>query len=342
MRPVKLQGEDQATARKGGSYFVGAKKLNFVSSGCAILDDVLGGGYALGRITNIVGDKSTGKTLLAMEGLTNFALQYTKGVGRYAEAEDAWDIEYARALGAPVDKIILNKKSADMRTVEDFHDDLRNFCDDRAKKKQSGFYVLDSLDGLSDEAEMEREITAGTYGAEKAKQMSTLFRKLRGKIREGNTHLQVISQTRQRIGVTFGRKYSRSGGDALNFYASQVLYIAHVGRVYKVRRGIKRAVGVDIQVNCEKNKIGLPFRTCRIPIVFGYGVDDIMANLFWLKENKSLDAAGLTIESARNLMNNHWDLDPEERREVRQALADVVHEVYAEIETEFLPTQPKY
>src|SRR5262249_54440053 len=123
-----------------------------------------------------------------------------------------------------------------------------------------GFYILDSLDALSDEAEKARAIDEGTYAMNKAKQMSALFRRLCQEMAQYNCTLAVISQVRDNIGVTFGDAYTRSGGKALDFYCSQIVWLAQTGKIARTVKGIERIVGVDIKAKVKKNKVGLPFR----------------------------------------------------------------------------------
>src|ERR1700693_4541560 len=114
MRPV--------LKKSGGSYFgAPAGALDFIPSGSKLLDCVLGGGWPLGRVANVVGDKSTGKTLIAIEACSSFAQRFPKGLMWYREAEAAFDMDYAEALGMPTKRI---KFRDDMETVEDFFDDL--------------------------------------------------------------------------------------------------------------------------------------------------------------------------------------------------------------------------
>src|SRR3990167_10288547 len=210
-----------------GMYFkVPSVNLDFVHSGAAVLDCIIGGGWPLGRIVNVVGDKSTGKTLLAIEALTNFLRQYPDGKAYYAESEAAFNQEYAQALGLPLDKIQFPEN---IDTVEQLFDDIT-----RALKEagdQRVLYVLDSLDALTDESEKGRDIRDGTYGTGKSKQMSQLLRRLVRDVEKSKATVMIISQVRDNIGATFGRKYTRSGGRALDFYASVVVYLAHLEEI---------------------------------------------------------------------------------------------------------------
>lgn len=324
----------------GGAYFTSpSSSLDFIHSGAAVLDCVIGGGWPLGRICNIVGDKSTGKTLLAIEALTNFSNTYPKARARYVETEAAFIPEYAHALGLPTDRVDFPEG---VDTVEELFDDI---VDAIVKSKGKPFlYVLDSLDALTDEAEKKRDIREGTYGASKPKQMSQLFRRLTSRVEKSNVCVIIVSQVRDNIGVTFGRKYSRSGGRALDFYASIVLHLAHLGEIKRTIKGVKRTVGVNIRAKCTKNKIGLPFRECEFPILFSYGIEDVVANLDWLKANKKADALGISKKEFEKLRKRVMSgkLEDSEYREVQEVLSDALATAWREVETSFLPKRRKY
>ena len=312
-------GEDLAPPQ-GRSYFADSSQrpYEFIHSGSTLLDCVIGGGWPLGRIGNIVGDKSTGKTLIAMEAIANFFLTYPQGRTAYLEAEAAFDEEYADRLGIPVSQI---EFEYELDTVEQFFKKLESLCKELEPTKKPALVVLDSLDALSDAAELERGIDDGSYGAGKAKKMSELFRRLVRQIKRTRICLLIISQVRDNIGVTFGKKYSRSGGRALDFYASQVIYLAHLKQLSMTRRGVKRAYGICIKAKCDKNKIGLPFRECEFEIHFGYGIQDL----------KSCEEFLSTIKYKGNVAK----LTDEQLRET-------VREEWSALEQEFLPTETKY
>lgn len=300
------------------------------------MDLALGGGWAERRIANIVGDKSTGKTLLAIEATANFALKYPKGRIRYCEAEAAFDVDYARALGMPVDRVDFTEP---MDTVEQLFEDLSAVVKDA---KHPTLYVVDSLDALSDESEMSRDIDKGSYGAEKAKKMSQLFRRLARQMAKANLTLIIISQTRDKIGVMFGDRHSRAGGKALDFYASQVPWLANVGRITKTIGGIKRVVGVDIRAKIKKNKVGLPFREADFTIRFGYGIDDISSCLDWLAKTKTLKHLGLSDKELDLIERKVLEGPDEETQRKMDEIRALVEKKWQEIETSFLPQRPKY
>ena len=269
---------------QGGSYFSRPSKRECIKSGCTLLDLILGGGWALGRISNVVGDKAVGKTLLAIEAAANFAAKYENGKVWYREAEAAFDKDYAAALGMPLDRVDFGKRKFD--TVEDIFEDMESKIDWAEDHKAPGLYIVDSLDALSDRKEMAREIGEQGYHLEKQKLMGVLFRKLIRRVDETNIHVMFISQVRDKIGVTFGDRHTRSGGKALDFYASQILFLSHIGQISKTVKGSKRVVGVNIKAKCKKNKVGLSFRNCEFPLMFGWGIDDATANINYLKAAK--------------------------------------------------------
>lgn len=321
-------------------YFIANKKLKFFSTGCALLDSALGGGYAQGRVINVVGDKSTGKTLLAIEACANFAISYPTGIIRYKEAEAAFDKGYAEILGMPLSRVEFEE---DFDTVEELEKDVKAFCARIQKKRVPGLYIIDSLDALSDKAELERDIEKGTYGMQKARLMSEFFRRNKRTLQRAKVTLMIISQVRDKINVTFGRKWTRSGGRALDFYASQVLYLAEIKKLYKTVRGVKRAHGVVIRAKVTKNKVGIPFREVDFSLIFGYGIDDVLASLDWLKSIKDLRRVDLPASCKPAQETKKIKEMPHTKRIKRMAeIKTAVQECWIEIEMDFLPKERKY
>lgn len=324
----------------GGNYFSAPKNnIEFIKSGSMLLDCALGGGWAENRIANIVGDKSTGKTLLCIEACANFAAKHAKGKIRYREAEAAFDKGYAAALGMPVDRIDFGSGKLD--TVEDLFEDLTRICKGARQKE---LVIVDSLDALSDRSEMERDIDQGSYGANKAKKMSELFRRLTQTMNDKAVTLLIVSQVRDKIGVTYGAKHTRTGGRALDFYASQVLMLAHLSRIVKTRKGIKRATGVRVLAKLDKNKISLPFREAEFAIHFGYGINDPQACVDWLKVTKGFKAKDFDMseEESKNILDTLLDLSRGEERAIVKRLHQAVHERWYEIESDLMPKRSKY
>ena len=345
---LEAPGEpEEPSARPASDYFAQTEKegVEFLTSGCTIIDCVVGGGWAMGRVVNIVGDKSAGKTLLAIEACANFDRQYPDGYMRYGEAEAAFDQKYAEALGLPEGRVDFNGSNPDkgLDTVEDFFEDMNRCLDKHGDKPM--LYILDSLDALSDAAEAGREIDEGSFGANKAKKMGELFRRLVRRIEESRCLLIIISQLRDKINVTFGEKQTRSGGRALDFYASQVVWLADVGKLTKEIGGVKRVVGNDVKLRCKKNKVGLPFRECEYPVIYGYGVDDMAANVQWLlevKRGERLKEVGMSEAGYKVRIGNLRNKGGPEAASVREKLNRIVRDEWTKIETKFLPQSRKY
>jgi protein RecA len=335
--------------KSGGRYFAREATLTFFSSGCKTIDLALGGGWVCGRVSNVVGDKSSGKTLMAIEAMANYARTFpdaSKFKIRYYEVEEAFDDGYAEVLGMPLNRVERGGESAD--TVQEFARDLTAFCK-KIPAGGGGLYIVDSLDALSDEGEINAKIDKktgqekGTYGMGKAKEMSRMFRRLIRKIKRANVHLMVISQIREKINVSFGEKYTRAGGKALDFYASHVVWLAEIGKVYKVRNSVKRAVGVQVKLRVKKNKVALPFREVEYPILFAYGTDDLRAALEWLDEVGRLSEVGMSSQKEIDkFMEGFHKLPAKEAGPERKRINKVLRRVWYEIEATFLPPQGKY
>lgn len=346
-RPKPSDAADKPKRR--GAYFTEPPPLRFIPTGCTLLNCVISGGdkgWPLGRCVNIIGDKSTGKSLLAIEAAANFAKTYPRGQVWYRESEAAFDLDYANRLGLPEDRVDFGSEGIDTQwdTVEDVMEDLDRILA-RAEKdrKHEGLYIIDSLDALSTRVALKREIGKGSYNLDKPKAMSELFNKYVRRLKKTNICMMVISQVRDNIGVTFGEKYKRSGGHALDFYASICLWLSHIKTHRKTVNGITRPVSVQIRARCKKNKVAQPFRECEFFIRFGYGVDDLEANLSWLSEagrlstiERGLTEAGLGkfIKRVENSGNDYeaW------MAHISQITADG----WAEVEKDFLPTRSKY
>lgn len=358
--------DNPANEQAGNSYFADSSQrtdLEFFSSGSVLYDQsVLGGGYVLGRMSNVVGDKSTNKTGQMIEAVVNFKLAYPDGLIRYAETESAMDIGYAGAMGMPVDivewadfkkskktvKFAEDKEDEDVsdRTVEWVFEDLRRFLS-RLKGKP-GLYIVDSLDALSDRAEMEKaDGDSGGYGMRKAKALHEMFRRLVGELERSRCALLIVSQVKDKINaVAFGETLYRTGGHAMDFYATQVVWLANVGTLKKTIAGVERKIGLLLKAKCKKNKVGLPLRECVFPLIFGYGIDDITANVEWL-----IDVGSTELLADVDMSKSGYKLriaslrdskDRNEIIEVRRKLNALVVREWARIEQGFLPKQRKY
>lgn len=336
--------------RERGSLFLPTtSSLARFSSGCGLLDCAIGGGWPLGRVINVVGDFSTGKTLLGIEACANFAREVPDGKIVYVEGEGAFDTSYAERVGLPTERVEfpndlvnttrqkLSGKEFRIDTVEALIKDVRVRV---RKTKRKILYLVDSMDSLSDEAEKDRDLDKGTYGGAKPKLLSEFFRTEAAAMRDKDFTLFIISQVRDAIGVTYGKKQRRSGGKALDFYASLVVWLAKVRIIEKTKLKSKRAIGVEIRAKVEKSKVGSAFRECQFPIHFNYGIEDVQAAFSWLEEEGILEdaQAELGFAGPKALAK----LDAKEYGRARARLAKLVRVKWGEIEQRFTPPRSKY
>lgn len=327
MQRVKIKEESEGYYRR--------QPVEVFSSGCALFDCVLGGGWALGRVVNIVGDKSTGKTLLAIEAAANFVRKFPDGKIFYNEVEAAFDAVYAERMGLPLASTEFIEGCV---SVEDVFEDLEKRL---AEHTGRSLYILDSLDALSDRKELEGKIDQASFGVGKAKAMSQMFRRLVQLMADKKMTVVVISQVRTNIGVTFGSSITRSGGRALDFYASQIVYLSQIKQLVRTKHKVERTVGIRIRAKCKKNKVGAAFRECDMPIMFYYGIDDITAHLEFLEEIKALDGLGYGAD-AKTVWKFLLGLSDADYTAMKDFLADTVIMKWQEIEKEFTPEKAKY
>lgn len=338
-KPTKAK----SVLRDGGAYFFEPKDENkFIRSGCRILDLALGGGWARRRVVNIVGDEAAGKTLLCIEACANFAIQEPNALIFYRETEEAFDPIYAEAIGMPLDRV--NFGADPITTVEDLYEDLERVVAAVEKRKKAVpiLYIVDSLDALSSRAELSKAIDQASFGAEKASVMSKLFRRINGALARADITFIIVSQLRDRIGVSYGAKQTRSGGKALNFYASQIVWLKKIGTVMQTVRGVKRPIALNIGAKVKKNKVGLSHRECEFRIYFGYGIDDLRASLDFLKVIKR-DAQvykGTKADVYLNWMNSKATV--QQYAEQIQRVDEIIQREWWALEKEFMPTRKKY
>ena len=271
----------------------------YFSTGCTLLDLVLGGGMGMGFpagvVLNLVGDKSSGKTFLANEIIAanhhrlNTAKK-TRFVWHYDDSESGYTFNTRKLYGVEVRPA--DREMADSKTVEEMDTNAGVFLN-TIKPEQVGMYVVDSLDGLSDDEKEERaeaRVTAAekgkeleqgdTYGTAAAKFLSQeFFRTKTSQFRERNASLIIVSQVRENLDKkAFGKKYKRAGGKAMDFYAHSCLWLTTIAKITKG----DRVVGVLVEAKAEKSKTPRPFRSCQFTLYFDYGIDNIGTNLDFL------------------------------------------------------------
>jgi len=255
------------------------------------LSDKVNGGWCTGKVANLIGDSSAGKSFLAW---TMFAEICRNPIfDLYDLFYD--DTEYANEFDIPYLFGSKTKKRVDCESYKS--DTIQKWYTSILKLIAKGdpfIYVLDSFDGLNSDEEKARtkkmltkkegtEIE-GSYKTEKARLASEVFRNITEALSKTSSMLLVISQTRDNIGVTFGSKKTRSGGKALKFYSTYEVWLAVSGAIKKESTKIKRTVGNDIIAKVSKNKITGKQRIVSFPIYYDFGVDDITSCINFLKE----------------------------------------------------------
>ena len=308
---------------KGSIMALGSQpveEIPVIPSGCIQLDMALGvGGFPRGRIIEIYGPESSGKTTLTLHAIAE--AQKLGGVAAFIDAEHAFDAVYARKLGVDIESLLVSQPDTGEQALDIAETLVRSGAID--------IIVIDSVAALVPQAEINGEMGDNHVGLQ-ARLMSQALRKLTGILSKSNTCMLFINQLRMKIGVMFGNPETTTGGNALKFYATQRIDIR---RIAAIKDG-EAVIGNRTRVKVVKNKVAAPFTQCEFDILYGCGIsreasildlaselDIIQKSGSWFSYNN--ERIGQGRENTRLFLKDNPELCNEIEQKIRESMKDV-------------------
>jgi recombination protein RecA len=295
------------------------ENLEAIQTGSISLDSALGiGGFPKGRVIEIYGPESSGKTTLAIHAIAN--VQKNGGIAAFIDAEHAFDRFYAQKLGVDIENLLISQPDNGEQALEIAENLIRSGAID--------IIVIDSVAALTPKAEIEGEMGESKMGLQ-ARLMSQALRKLTGTINRTGCCCIFINQLREKIGVMFGNPETTTGGNALKFYASVRLDIRRIGQI----KDGDNVIGNRTKVKVVKNKVSPPFRIAEFDIMYGEGISkngeivDLGVELNILKKAGSWFSYGDTKigqgrDAVKNMLIDNPELCEEIEAKIRAAIAE--------------------
>ncbi len=290
-------------------------RVETTSTGALTLDLALGGGLPKGRVIEIYGPESAGKTTLALHALAE--IQKSGGVAAFVDAEHALDPVYSAALGVDIENLLVSQPDTGESALE--------IVDQLVRSSAVDIVVIDSVAALVPRAEIEGEMGDTQVGLQ-ARLMSKALRKIAGNIGKSGCTVIFLNQLRQKIGITYGSPDVTTGGNALKFYASVRLDIR---RIQTLKRGTEGEYGIRAKVKVAKNKVAPPFRIAEFDIIFGQGISSVGCLLDLAEQTDVVVRKGAwysykgeNIAQGRDNAVKHLEDNPEIALEVEQQVRE--------------------
>lgn len=312
----------EKTHGKGSIMRLGDKPnvdVDVIPTGSLLLDKALGvNGYPKGRIIEIYGPESSGKTTLALHAIAE--AQKKGGVAAFIDAEHSIDPVYAKSVGVDIDNLILSQP--------DSGEEALGICEALAVSGEFSLIVIDSVAALVPQAELDGVMSDNQVGMQ-ARLMSKALRKIAGVLGKTGTIVIFINQLREKVGVLYGNPETTTGGRALKYSATIRLDIR---RADALKQG-GAIIGNTVKIKVVKNKVSVPFKTCTTDIIYGKGISKLTEILTLAEEYKIVrrsgawyeyngDKIGQGKEMAKQFLTDHKDIANDIEAKVREALAN--------------------